>query len=168
MSRLCDDGKITKDRYKQLYPTDENVPRLYCTPKIHKPNAPLRPIVDYTATIGNETSKCLADILGPMVGNSKHHVRNSKHLAEEMADVIRDEGDILNSHDVVSLFTCTPISKVLDIVKDRLNRERWLADYNKQHGYKLTAEDVVEWDNLQTTIWCGDGQPCSSFRSQHL
>ena len=109
LSSLVEEDKISKDKYKQLYPTAENAPRLYCTPKIHKPNAPLRPIVDYTSTIGYETSRWLADILAPMVGNTDHHVVNSKHLAEEMVDVIIDEGDILNSHDVVSLFTCTQV-----------------------------------------------------------
>ena len=144
LSRLCDEGKISRDKYKRLYPTAENIPRLYCTPKIHKPNAPLRPIVDYTSTIGYETSRWLADILGPMVGNSDHHVVNSKHLAEELVDVVIEEGDIMNSHDVISLFTCTPINKVLDIVKARLDKEKWLKDYNKSQGFNLTIDDVVE------------------------
>ncbi|XP_072014982.1 uncharacterized protein [Amphiura filiformis] len=144
LSRFSDEGKISKSKYKQLYPTAENVPRLYCTPKIHKPNAPLRPIVDYTSTIGYESSKWLADILAPMVGNSSHHVLNSKALAEELVEVVIEEGDILNSHDVVSLFTCTPISRVLDIVKERLQRESWLKEYNKSSGFNLATEDVVE------------------------
>ena len=29
------EGKITEEMYKHLYQTAENVPRLYCTPKIH-------------------------------------------------------------------------------------------------------------------------------------
>ncbi|XP_072037290.1 uncharacterized protein [Amphiura filiformis] len=144
LSRFSDEGKISMSKYKQLYPTAENVPRLYCTPKIHKPNAPLRPIVDYTSTIGCESSKWLADILAPMVGNSSHHVLNSKALAEELVEVVIEEGDILNSHDVVSLFTCTPISRVLDIVKERLQKESWLKEYNKSSGFNLATEDVVE------------------------
>ncbi|XP_072022070.1 uncharacterized protein [Amphiura filiformis] len=144
VSIFSDEEKISKAKYKQLYPTAENVPRLYCTPKIHKPNAPLRPIVDYTSTIGYASSKCLADILAPMVGNSSHHVLNSKALAEESVEVVIEEGDILNSHDVVSLFTCTPINRVLDIVKERLKKERWLKEYNKSSGFNLATEDVVE------------------------
>ncbi|XP_072033222.1 uncharacterized protein [Amphiura filiformis] len=143
LSRLVDEEKITKAKYKKLYPTAENVPRLYCTPKIHKPGAPLRPIVDYTATIGYETSRWLADILGPMVGNSVHHVVNSKQLAEELVNVVIEEGDILNSHDVVSLFTCTPIHKVLEIVRERLGKGA-LKDYNKLQGFSLAVDDVVE------------------------
>ena len=80
LKAMKNDGRIPKYKYKQLYPTAENIPRLYCTPKIHKPNAPLRPIVDYTATIGYDTSRWLADILAPLVGNTPHHVNNSKHL----------------------------------------------------------------------------------------
>ena len=52
LKRLKKMKKITASKYKYLYPTAENVPRLYCTPKIHKANTPLRPIVDYTSTIG--------------------------------------------------------------------------------------------------------------------
>ena len=124
--------------------TAENVPRLYCTPKIHKPNTPLRPIVDYTATIGYSTSRWLADILGTLVGKTQHHVQNSKHLADELSKLIIDDSDILNSHDVVSLFTNTPIDQVLDIVRKRLDKENILKVYNKENGFSITSDDVVQ------------------------
>ena len=123
LADLKKSGKITEAKYKQLNPTAENVPRLYCTPKIHKPGTPLRPIVDYTNTIGYNTSRWLADILGGLVGNTIHHVQNSKQLAKELEKVVLEEDDILNSHDVVSLFTNTPVEKVLEIVEQRLERE---------------------------------------------
>ena len=119
LSALKKGGKISEAKYKYLYPTAENVPRLYRTPRIHKNNCPLRPIVDYTGTICYNTSRWLADILGGLVGKTKHHVQNSKHLAEELQSLIIEEEDILNSHDVVSLFTNTPIGQVLEIVKTR-------------------------------------------------
>ncbi|XP_072037656.1 uncharacterized protein [Amphiura filiformis] len=144
LTGLKKEGKITELKYKQLYPTAENVPRLYCTPKIHKLNTPLRPIVDYTATIGYSTSRWLADILGALVGNTQHHVKNSKQLSEDLAKVVIDEEDILNSHDVVSLFTNTPIDQVLDIVQRRLENENILRVYNRETGFKLASKDVVE------------------------
>ena len=144
LKRLKKSKKITVSKYKYLYPTAENVPRLYCTPKIHKANTPLRPIVDYTSTIGYNTSRWLADILGELVGKTTHHVKNSQHLASELAELVIEEGDILNSHDVVSLFTNTPIDQVMDIVKDRLEKEDVLKNYNKLQGCKLTSNDVVE------------------------
>ena len=71
----------------------------------------LRPIVDYCGSIMYETSKELARILGPLVGQSEHHVANSKDLADNLAEIIIEEGEEFISHDVVSLFTNTPISK---------------------------------------------------------
>ena len=139
LSTLKKGGKISEVKYKYLYPTAENIPCLYCTPKIHKNNCPLRPIVEYTGTIGYNTSRRLADILGGLVGKTKHHVQNSKHLAEELQEVVIAEEDILNSHDVVSLFTNTSIDQVLEIVKTRLDKESILRDYNKENGTKLES-----------------------------
>ena len=39
------DKSISEQLYWCLYPIAEEAPKLYGTPKIHKPNAPLRPIV---------------------------------------------------------------------------------------------------------------------------
>ena len=119
LKRLKTENKIDEGQYRLLYPTAENTPRLYCTTKIHKTGNPIRPIVDYTGSIGYQTSKALAEILAPMVGKSEHHVVNSKSLAEEMMSVYIDDGEIFNSHDVVSLFTDTPIEKSLNIIKGR-------------------------------------------------
>ena len=60
-----------------------------------------------------------------------------------MVNVVIDEGDILNSHDVVSLFTksCTPINKVLDIVKERLNTVQ-------NAGCQITTSKMVS-----TSLW---------------
>ncbi|XP_072041086.1 uncharacterized protein [Amphiura filiformis] len=168
LSSLKKEGKISEVKYKQLYPTAENVPRLYCTPKIHKPNTPLRPIVDYTATIGYSTSRWLADILGGLVGKTQHHVKNSQHLSEELGKVIIEEEDILNSHDVVSLFTNTPIDQVLDIVKNRLEKENVLRVYNKETGFKLTSDDVVQLLDfiLTTTYFTFRGKSIANFLVQ--
>lgn len=109
LTRLRNEDKLSDQQYKQLYPTSEVVPRMYCTPKIHKQGTPLRPIVDYTGSVGYNTSRYLADILSNVVGKTEHHVRNSSHLAQTLQDITLENDDILNCHDVVSLFTNTPI-----------------------------------------------------------
>ena len=125
--------------YRLLYPTAENIPRLYCTTKIHKEGNPIHPIVDYIGSIGYQTSRALADILSPIVGQSEHHVTNSKQLAEEISGICREEGDIFNSHDVVSLFTNTPINKTLEIIRNRLNEDDSLSTRTK-----LSVDDIME------------------------
>ncbi|XP_072039537.1 uncharacterized protein [Amphiura filiformis] len=147
LTRLQKEKKINDAQYRLLYPTTANTPRLYCTTKIHKPGNPIRPIVDYTDSLGYETSKALADLLNPLVGNTEHHVKNSKDLAEEMSGVYMEENEIFNSNDVVSLFTNTPIKETLDIIKQRL-----VADKDLKKRTKLDVEDIVELLEFILTI----------------
>ena len=115
LTRLEKEEKIKPGDKNFLYPTctAENVPRIYGSPKIHKDGTPLRPIVDYLGSIAYNVSRSLADILGPLVGKTEHHVLNSKQLAEEMANITVEDFEIMNSHDVISLFTKTPIEQTL-------------------------------------------------------
>ncbi len=155
LKRLKTEDKINESQYRLLYPTAENTPRMYCTTKIHKPGNPIRPIVDYTGSIAYQTSKALAEILSPLVGTTEHHDVNSKSLAEELTSIMIDDGDILNSHDVVSLFTNTPIEKSLEIIKDRLER-----DISLQDRTKLNTDDIIELLQfvLTTTYFSFRGQ----------
>ena len=157
LSRLKKENKINKSQYDLLFPTAENIPRIYGTPKIHKPGNKVRPIVDYTGTIGYQTSRALADILSPMVGTSEHHVLNSKHLSESLAEVIIEEGEIFNSHDVVSLFTNTPIDQSLDVIRTRLQGDSSLKDRTL-----LSVDDIIDLLKfvLTTTYFLFRGKLC--------
>jgi hypothetical protein len=139
LTRLKKEDKITRSQYDLLFPTAENIPRIYGTPKIHKPGNKVRPIVDYTGAIGYQTSRSLTDILSPLVGGTEHHVQNSKHLAEGLAEVMIDDGEIFNSHDVVSLFTNTPIDQSLQVIQSRLEQDTTLKDRTR-----LSVQDIVE------------------------
>ena len=143
ISRLEKENKISKADKKYLYPTAENVPRIYGSPKIHKDGVPLRPIVDCIGSITYNVARSLADILSPLVGNTEHHVLNSKQLSDDFSDITVEEDEILNSHDVVSLFTNTPIELILEIIQQRLEEDSQLSKrtrgrgqhiYSKRHG----------------------------------
>ncbi|XP_072033432.1 uncharacterized protein [Amphiura filiformis] len=152
--------------------TWEVTPRLYCTTKIHKEGNPVRPIVDYTGSIAYQTSKALGEILAPMVGKTEHHVVNSRQLAEDLAGVFIEEGDIFNSHDVVSLFTNTPIDKTLSIIKNRLSDDKTLKNRTN-----LNVDDIMEllefvltttYFSFRGTIYkqkfgAAMGSPCSAI-----
>ena len=60
--------------YKSMYPTDCVPPKFYGLPKIHKPDAPLRPIVSSCGSVTYGVAKELAKILKPLVGKSPHHI----------------------------------------------------------------------------------------------
>ncbi len=139
LTRLKKEEKINKYQYDLLYPTAENIHRIYGTPKIHKPGNKVRPIVDYTGTIGYQTSRALADILSPLVGGTDYHVKDSKHLSESIAEVIIEKDDIFNSHDVVSLCTNAPIDESLNVIKARLEQDK-----NLKERTLLSVDDILE------------------------
>ena len=116
---------------------------------------PLRPIVDYTGSIGYNISRALADLLAPLVGKTKYHVQNSKQLAGEMKTVKLEEDDMFVSHDVVSLFTNTPIPQSIEIISNNLKKDKTLKKRTL-----LTPEDIVELLEfvLTTTYFMFRGQ----------
>ena len=94
--------------------------------------------MDYTGSIGYRTSRALADILAHFVGKSDHHLNNSKHLAKEMILFMVEEDEIFISHDVVALFTNTPIDLGLQVIRERLE---WDTELNTRT--RLTVEDIM-------------------------
>ena len=77
--------------------------------KMHKPGTSLRPKVDYTGSIGYNTSRSLAELITLIVGKTEHHVKNLKHLADDLKSVPLKKEEVLPSHDIVSLFMNTPV-----------------------------------------------------------
>ena len=139
INKLLTEGKITKTQKDYLFPTSETTPRLYCTPKIHKKDNPLRPIVDYTGSIGYNLSRSLADLLSPLVGNTEHHLENTKDLVDTMKDFRLQDNETLVSFDVVSLFTNIPVEKALEVIKTKLESDKTL-----KRRTNLTVTDILD------------------------
>ena len=58
-----------------------------------------------------------------MLGKTEQHVKNSRHLADFMKDFTIDDDDRFVSHDVVALFTNTPIPETLNYIRDELRND---------------------------------------------
>lgn len=69
--------KITMNKLKNLH---GNEPRMYGLPKIHKPDLPMHPIVDYIGSPLYELSSFLGDVLKPSVGNTAYSIKNLMNL----------------------------------------------------------------------------------------
>ena len=151
--------------------------RLHGTPKVHKPGNKVRPIVDYTGSIWYNTFRALADILTPLLGKTEHRVVNSKHLAEDLAQVYIEEGEIFNSHDVVSLFTNSPVDKSLEVIKAKTATRQNTQTKNFtlgrwHHGapsvYLNYYIFLIQGKDLPTTIWRSYWQPSVTYYLQSL
>ena len=136
---LLDTGKIDKQQYSNLIPTSNITPRIYGTPKIHKPGAPLRPVVDSIGSVTYNLSKYLANTIKPLLGQTQQHCMNSKQLAKELGSVKVEDDEILISHDVISLFTKTPVAATLQITQERLSKDKTLKKRTN-----LTVQDISQ------------------------
>lgn len=100
---------------RKLLCTASVAPRIYGLPKIHKPEIPLRPIVSSVQVPCYNLSKYIGQILKNIISN-EYNITNSINLKEQLNNVKLDNGEILISLDVVSLFTNIPINKAIAII----------------------------------------------------
>ena len=73
------------------------------------------------------------------MGKTSHHIKNSKHLANEMASIMIERDEMFLSHDVVSLFTNTPINETLANIKKQIE-----ADTKLKLRTNLNVDDIIE------------------------
>ena len=131
--------RISDRLYFQLYPTAEIIPKLYGLPKIHKKDAPLRPIVSSIGSIMYQPAKHLAKTLGPLVGKSIHHINNTDHLIEKIKELEVPPSQKLVSYDVTSLFTCIPTDKAIEVTRRRIEEDRKTRDNSE-----LDVDQIIE------------------------
>ena len=107
--------------------------------KFTKQDTPLRPIVSSTGTVSYNTSKELARILKPLVGKSQHHLQNTKDFIQQIKDVKLQQDETIISYDVKALFTSVPIQPVLNIIKNRLEKDQELQQRTSMSVSQITS-----------------------------
>ncbi|XP_071510232.1 uncharacterized protein [Diadema antillarum] len=120
-------GRAKRGRRKLIGP----VPDTLGQPKIHKPDIPLRPIVSTRGSPTYALAQHLASILQPLVGQTVHHVKNSKQFIDQVRQMTVSNSDLLISFDVESLFTSVQVKDVCAIILKRLDSDRTLPDRTK-------------------------------------
>uniref|UniRef100_A0A1B6CKL9 Reverse transcriptase domain-containing protein n=1 Tax=Clastoptera arizonana TaxID=38151 RepID=A0A1B6CKL9_9HEMI len=98
-------------------------PPLRGLPKVHKPDIPIRPLVNYTTAPSYKLAKKLETILkSQIVLEHNYSVKNSHELVNEIKNMEIKPHQILASFDVVNLYTNVPVTETVALVKDNLEK----------------------------------------------
>ena len=125
---LKKNGDISNELAKKLRPSHTTAPRLYCLPKTHKPDVPVRPITSMVDSPAYEVASYLTRVIGPVVGQSEYTMPNSSGFVDQVRQIEMSRTDIMVSFDVVSLFTKVPMAEAVDVVCQKLSDDETLAD----------------------------------------
>ncbi|XP_054922070.1 uncharacterized protein [Dermacentor andersoni] len=112
--------------YHHLLCTNGSAPAIYGLPKVHKPDVPLPPIVDFTRSPLYQLSGYLHQVLSPLAGKTSTHVENSSAFVAKITDITLSEDDALVSFDITSLFTSIPVDLAVATCKEALEADSGL------------------------------------------
>ena len=111
----------------RIYPTAEEVTKIYGLSKIHKLDFPLRPIVASRGGITYNAARVLADILSALVGQSERHVKNNSAFVDKIRDLEVPPGQKFIFYDVTALFTSIAVPYTIEAVHLKLSADDTLS-----------------------------------------
>ena len=138
LKKIKNEGGISEEKYKNMYPTGAGISKFYGLPKVHKAGVPLRPIVSSRGSVTYNTSKELARILKPLAGRSTFIVQNTMDFVEQVKNIKLQPQECIISYDVKALFTSVPIKPAINIIKQLLEDDKEL-----QHRTSMTAQHII-------------------------
>ena len=160
LNNLCNRNEITEAEKKQMRPMSAQFGHAHGLPKIHKvfANIPkFRPIIDTTKidTPYYKIGQYLSSLLQPLTIND-YTLKDSFDAANKIRNVpseMFEEGYQFVSFDVEFLFTNVPLNKIINIILDRIYRQKLLKTNLKKRTMKKVLLDsctktAFSYDNI--------------------
>ena len=121
-------------------PTGSRLAHLYGLPKTHKDRLAMRPILSATQTYNYGLAKWLEEKLQHLSYN-QYTITDTFEFEDKIRKLQINNGDILVSYDVSSLFTNVPLEETIQILADKAFTNNW---FNETHQLNLSRMDLVD------------------------
>ena len=139
--------KLSKSVYSRLYPSASQPGLFFGLAKIHKlregetdvKELPLRPVISKIGTTTYQISKHLASLLTPLT-KSKHNIESTKDFINKLKTMKISNGYKMVSLDVVSLFTSVPLDYTINIILDKVFKEKMVKTKLSRSQLKTLLE----------------------------
>ena len=116
--KLRNEGAISEELYDQMKSKGGQPPRLYGLAKVHKGVIPMRPVLSMPGSPYHNTAVVVTKWLS-VIPESKGQCSSQK-IANQLKDIELEDGEILVSFDVVSLYTNVPVVEAIEEAAERL------------------------------------------------
>jgi hypothetical protein len=137
--------KEEKWKYVNLNPSAPSIRGLI---KMHKPNSPIRPIVNWKQAPAYKIAKLLAKKLQQYIPlPNTFNVRNSTHLIQDLADIPFDPNLHFVSFDITNMYTNIPTEEPVNII-DSLCKEHLIQDRLRNEIIKI-SELIIRQNYFQ-------------------
>ena len=135
--KLKKKGCIDKKTYDEIRPSGSKAGVLYGLPKVHKENAPIRPIISSIGTYNYNLASFLDKLIKPTLSISKYILKDSFDFVNKVSKF--DCKDLfIVSFDVESLFTNIPINETIELAIDMcFGVEKTFYNFSKDQFKKL-------------------------------
>ena len=108
-------------------------------PKIHKPNHPLREIVDGKDSVTKGVDKHLSKIFKEYAEDNEYRIKNSQEFVDKIKDMKIEDNEVMVSYDVVALYPSIPQDEAIQVVYEKL-----INDENLIEKTKMTPDEIIE------------------------
>lgn len=162
---------IQKTQTYKYIPMNPTAPPLNSLPKIHKPNIPIRPVVNYTTAPAYKLSKFLASEISKTIDlEDKFTIKNSIELVDILKNTRITPSHRLLSLDIKNLYTSIPKNDTLSFLKEKL-----LLNYDRKYVDQIINLTTISLEQNYFEFDCkyylskdglGMGHPTSAILSE--
>ena len=136
-----------KDLYKKLYPSSSQPGLFFGLAKVHKltenncnvSELPLRPVISNIGTATYQVAKYLAKELAPLT-KSEFCIDSSKDFIGKMKSKSIESDYVMVSFDVVSLFTSVPLDYTINLILDKIYKDKLVETKLSRANFKILLE----------------------------